>query len=200
MKFKAALACTLLIIFSLYARTLFEARRQLHQGEQAVAAGQIDEGLRLLGEALAWSSPANRWALRADRLLSDIAFKETEGDKAGRLVALRELKRGLMSSRNFLNWYDGSARQQRIREIDGALARLHAADGPVVFRERHATTLAPRLQLLVQFCFWGWIGGVLYMIIRGFTPEGSYRAAPLRRGGIVFCIFYPLWMLSLWIA
>ena len=187
----------LLIVLPMYARSIFEARASLRAGEQELAAKNWEHGLSHLRRSLAWSSPFNSYSELAGVILARVAFDIKEPVDV-RLMALRELLRGLRSSRGFLypRGIDGS--DEYIAQIRTEIQRLAGSDSsnPKLQLQESAE---PRYayQIAATILFWSWIGAVFLTIFRGFHADGSIKRRELAQGVGLSLVLYALWLCSL---
>ncbi|MDC0357759.1 hypothetical protein OAO01_03010 [Oligoflexia bacterium] len=196
-KLLTCLIILVILVLPLYVRALYESAHYLKAGRDSAAQAQWQAAVVSLRKAAAWSAPLNCFAKDARELLFQLSTAP-EHDEAFRLEALRELKRGIMTSRNGFTWGRLVAAKGWLTKVDRELVKLL----PKEQQEHQINAVHPPhvnfgFQLLAQCMFWCWIASVAYLIFWGFAKDGTIKRAPLYRGLMLTGIFYTLWLVTL---
>jgi hypothetical protein len=179
------------LILPMYIRTLCEAKARLQEGKEKTAIA-AEEALTPLRKSVSWDSPFNPYSKEAAALLRSIGSDEAR--PAGlRINALRELVRGLSSSRSMLSPRTGAEMKALETQID-RLAPHHAS---TLKLENPPADPNYRVQLFAQFLFWGWVAAVLVTVMRGFSSDGSIKRCEALQGAVGIALFYILWLYAL---
>lgn len=191
MKRRFVIVCAAaMILFALFARTLFEASSHLRAAQRANDFATRHEQL---ADALSWGGPINPFASQArEQLEQELADASLLTEQ--RLSALAALRRGLASSRSFLAPQREALAQLEVRERE-----LLSVEALAVRRQR-PPQIHYGYQVLSQLAFVGWIASVLWLIFSGFSADGriNLRRVPLP---LATCAAsFTLWLFALWMA
>lgn len=164
----------------MYFRALWESSSKLSAARQALALGEVQPGVDLLGRSLSWSAPFNPYAPEARALLLDLESDETLAPEI-RDEAAKATREALMRSRSILAPHD-----ELVTQGLGTIVRPETVPAPNYL-----------VQVFAQIAFWGWVVSVVLLILRGFDAGGALipaKALPFI-GTAVFG--YLLWLIFL---
>lgn len=160
---------------SLYIRTIVEAKHWLATAKQELELKHHLASIPHLRRAVAWRSPGNESAQEAKEILENIAFDPALSVHI-RLQALEELKRGILSSRSFLNQAEDADSLTKLRPELDRLSETNPAD---FIKDSKRPEINYFYQILTQLFFWAWISAALIGIWRGFNQHGALIIKPL---------------------
>jgi len=174
--FLTVLCCGLL---PLYLRASLESQRALEAAEQLRDAGRQLEAIEEYRVAIRWYAPGvSAPELALERLYDLVRTAERGSELAW--VGSWAIVRGINAS---FSWYVPARRRDILGQIEQQLAlELHRrAPASTPIHETNKPAVSYVGQLLAQICFWGWVGGVLWAIWGGLTPEGALRQRVFQR-------------------
>ncbi len=196
-KILLVLIAALLIALPMYARSIFEARRHLLLGVEALNTPKHDVAVVELRKALAWNSPGNIYARDALAALRTLGFDSANPEDL-RLRALRELQSGLRSSRSIINPASHRDEDDFAAEVRAHIERLTRSEASArIVRAKEIPDPRFTMQVAAQLAFWGWLAAVVWSIFRGFKPDGSVKRRELVRGLCLSALCYFAWLLAL---
>lgn len=179
-----------------YIRTFYEARNELLKADVFESNNELEKAFKHLRLSLAWNSPFNAYAKRAQSKFENILNKELPPKT--RLLLLQEYKRGLRSSRSFINPRD-KTKDPLISKINLEIEAINAS--PV---EKIEEVYQPKenysFQILTQLTFWLWITLVLAFIFKGFNAEGLLSWERGKKYLIGALISFGAWLFALSMA
>ena len=202
-----------LVLASVWTRTAWSARAELDAARAAEARGELDAAIEHYQYALRSYTPLASAPAEAARALDAIARRaQQRGDRPTAIDALQRLRGGALATRGVLAPFDGwlpgtnrqlarlLAAQQLADADDGSLpprARLEAER----LRELQRESAAARAwSLLAVLAFAAWLGGAVFTLRSGLTPDARVVRAPALRGALWTAGAFALWLLALWRA
>ncbi|MBK8717226.1 MAG: hypothetical protein IPN32_21135 [Deltaproteobacteria bacterium] len=178
-------------------RVAWEGRVELRAADEAAAAGDTDARIIHLGRALRWRLPLGDADERAIAGLLEVAdAAEADGDPTTALVACRELRSGLLGSRD---WSVPHA--DVLAAVDARIAALMAATVPTradeaeqLARLRVASEASPLRASAAELAFVVWMLAAVAFLRRGVDAKGRLQQPAATRLGVLVLASLLAWL------
>lgn len=194
----ALLLLLLIFIVPLYIKALLNAQTELSRARALANSKDYENSVDAYRKALSWSAPFNRYSRLAKSELYDLATNKTKRDTF-RLEALRQFKRGIMSSRNFLSWDPEGADRSWLELIEAELNSLAPLSSSTI-SNANPPKVSFSNQILAQIMFWLWVLSALGACFLGFSKEGKIKHLPFFTLFLLSVASYLIWLKALSMA
>lgn len=158
-------AILFLVLLPVWARCLVESAIYLSKAKVALEAGNKSIAIETLRRAVVWDAPGNVYAKQAADELLILA-----DDSEFAIQALRELRRGLLTSRSFF-YPRNSQADWRMQKLLSKLEKISPKDVNPPLRDSHSYEINYKAQVCAQIFFCLWVSAGFLLAFRGISKD-----------------------------
>jgi len=199
-----AIGLALVVLTLVWTRAFFVSMHAYQEGEEYFKKQQHIKAITFFDRSIHWYTPLNPYVHKsAQRLWEICAQAEQQGDFQLALIATRTIRRGFLAARSFYTpgreWIDRcdtkiaslmnqESKTPRLRGAAEVSVPPQASPEPDVF-----------WTLMIEVGLIGWIGSVIGFLMLGLTggQTVSFRSGAAIFWGILFIVFYAMWVVGM---
>lgn len=207
--FITGLTVTLVVFFIMLGKVFYLQHGHFKKGEGYSKESNLKLAIREYDLAMHMWTPWSPYIERSAEKLWQIGeMYEEEGKPDWALIAYSSIRSSFYASRSFFtpgkDWIkrcDGKIASLNVRLLleDGIIKEDDASSEREKFLHVLTTDDAPDVlwSALAEVGFLGWIGSVVFIILKGFESNGSLRRRYAAYGALSFASTFALWVVAL---